>query len=92
VTKIQGKWISEDGLTYLIRQSGENFSFIENNIFGAQVGSGDGVIQGNRVRYKYYNSLINVSGKGAGKVDGNVMYLRFTDENNNSISYELYRD
>lgn len=91
VVNIAGNWISEEGVSYIIRQNGETFSFVEKNLFGVQVGQGQGRVQGNQIAYTYHNSLINVSGQGSGSVNNDVMSLYFTDQYNNALYYEVYR-
>lgn len=74
---LSGTWVAPTS-TIRLTHNGNNFSFIDYNAFGAQVGNGQGTYQNGSLQFQYYNSFFdtNLTGTGIG--------------NNNSLSFEFY--
>ncbi len=88
---LNGTWVSPTS-TIQVTHNGNNFSFIDINAFGAQVGSGQGNIQNGSLQFQYYNSLFDSSFNGTGTANNNALYFELFEPNSGQrIPITYYR-
>lgn len=67
ILDVSGSWILQDPdgnrSTLSFNQDGEDFSFIEYNVYNQEIGNGQGYLEGNVLHSDYFNSIFNVSGE-----------------------------
>lgn len=67
ILDVSGYWLLQDPdgnqSVLFFNQEGLNFSFVEYNSFNAEIGSGDGYLEGNVLYTDYFNSIFNLSGE-----------------------------
>lgn len=92
---LSGIWMNDDGVTYQIQQSGTAVTFAEYNVFGAQVGQGQGTLVGAQLNFQYYNSFMDMNANGTGELtDEDTMLFNFyqTQTGQYLIGFEIYRE
>ncbi len=88
---LNGTWVSPTS-TIQVTHNGNNFSFIDINAFGAQVGSGQGNIQNGSLQFQYYNSLFDSSFNGTGTANNGALYFELFEPNSGQrIPITYYR-
>ncbi|GAB1263532.1 toll/interleukin-1 receptor domain-containing protein [Aurantivibrio infirmus] len=88
---LNGTWVSPTS-TIQVTHNGNNFSFIDINAFGAQVGSGQGNIQNGSLQFQYYNSLFDSSFNGTGTANNGALYFELYEPNSGQrIPITYYR-
>ncbi|SHO60738.1 toll/interleukin-1 receptor domain-containing protein [Algoriphagus zhangzhouensis] len=68
ILDVSGYWILQDNFgnpisTFFFEQNGDEFSFVEYNLFEIEVGSGDGYLDGNTLFSDYFSTVVNFSGE-----------------------------
>ena len=89
---ITGTWVTQEGVSYNIVQTGTNITFNEFNVFGKQVGQGNGSLTGRQIQFQYYNSFIGMNTNGVADIgDGVMTFTLRNPATGQPFSYLVYR-
>lgn len=87
---LTGLWVSLEGIRIQITHTGNQFSFIEYNGQGAQVGRGQGTVGNGSLQFQYYNDFTGLNAQGSAVIIDNMLTASLTDPTTGQQMVYLY--